>query len=228
MIERMATDPQVDPAKLREILAVKQSWEADEARKSFAAAMAKFQSSCPIISKSDTANGRGYARLDRIHREIRPILTDCGLWFSWTVCEEREGGLMHIEGILGHADGHQIPCKQLISLPDKISGTNAAQRAGSAQTYAKRYGELAALNIVTGEDDDGNARPKAAIPSFQGGEVVALKKQLWDMTAHIHKGNKNTLRQFLTDDCGLDPEKTLEELTAKELTALIFTTKTKV
>jgi hypothetical protein len=198
MIERMATDPQVDPAKLREILSVKQAWEADESRKAFASAMAKFQSLCPIIEKLDTANGRGYARLDRIHRETRPLLRDCGLWFSWTVCEERDGGLIHLEGILGHSSGHQVPCRQLISLPDKISGTNAAQRAGSGQTYAKRYGELAALNVVTGDDNDGNsrkerpvgpaARPAAnpSAPSAPQKETFEelkkkLSKELWDL-----------------------------------------------
>src|SRR5262245_38704281 len=69
MIESMATDPRVDPAKLREILAVKQSWESDEARKQFARDMAVFQSRCPIIEKGDEAYGKRYARIDRIHRE---------------------------------------------------------------------------------------------------------------------------------------------------------------
>lgn len=228
MIERMATDPSVDPAKLREILSVKQSWEADESRKAFAAAMARFQSLCPIIPKLDTANGRAYARLDRIHKLVKPILQECGLWFSWTVCEEREGGMVYLEGILGHATGHQIQCKQLISLPDKISGTNAAQRAGSGQTYAKRYGELAALNIITGDDDDGNARPKAPIPQKQNSAVDAAKKQLWELTAKIHNGNRNKLRQFLVDECGLDPDKPIEDLGLKELETITFVAKSKL
>ncbi len=39
-------------------------------------------------------------------------------------------------------------------LPDIIRGQNAAQQAGSAETYGKRYALCAALGIVTGEDDD--------------------------------------------------------------------------
>ena len=194
MIERMMTDPSCDPEKLRALLSVKQSWETDEARKAFSGAMADFQSRCPIIAKGDSANGRAFARIDRIHRETRPILKECGLWFAWTVCEEREGGLIYLEGILGHARGHQVPLKQLISLPDKISGTNAAQRAGSGQTYAKRYGELAALNIVTGDDTDGGAKERPKSPAAQveskpvkvaPAPVVddskALLKQVWDL-----------------------------------------------
>ena len=36
-----------------------------------------------------------------------------------------------------------------------VEWENEAQRAGSAQTYAKRYALCAALGIVTGDDDDG-------------------------------------------------------------------------
>ena len=227
MIERMATDPNVDPAKLKEILSVKQAWEADESRKAFASAMATFQSQCPIIEKLDTANGRGYARLDRIHREIRPLLRECGLWFSWTVCEEREGGLIYLEGILGHSSGHQIPCKQLISLPDKISGTNAAQRAGSGQTYAKRYGELAALNVVTGDDDDGNVtRPKKVIgnPEVKDARKPLVEK-IWVLLKHIRGEDRNWLKinQYLWREELLDgaiPEE-MPDLPLEKLTALI-------
>ena len=160
MIERMVADPNTDPAKLRELLAIAEMWEANEARKAFAAAMATFQSRCPIIGKLDMANGRGYARLDRIYRETKPLRTECGLWFAWHTCEIK-GEAATIEGLLGHHGGHTITCKQVIPLPEEIRGTNSAQRAGSAMTYAKRYGECLALGIVTGDDLDGNAAPKA-------------------------------------------------------------------
>lgn len=175
MIERMATDPAVDPAKLREILSVKQSWEADEARKTFARDMATFQSRCPIIAKGDTAYDKSYARIDRIHRETRDLRRECGFWFTWSVCEIREG-LAFMEGLLGHSGGHTVPLKQVIPLPDILKGQNATQRAGSAMTYAKRYGECLALDIVTGEDDDGAAGPK---PKPGGPANATAKTREW-------------------------------------------------
>jgi hypothetical protein len=42
-----------------------------------------------------------------------------------------------------------------VPVPDLIKGQNAAQRAGSAETYAKRYATCAALGIQVGDDDDG-------------------------------------------------------------------------
>lgn len=179
MIERMATDPACDPAKLREILAVKKDWEADEARKAFSADMASFQARCPIIAKLENANGKNYARIDRIYRETRPLRTECGFWFVWNSCEIK-GEIAHIEGLLGHRGGHTIPCRQIIPLPEEIiskSGfraTNAAQRAGSAESYAKRYGECLALGIVTGEDNDGNS-PKSKDPTRE------LLVELWNL-----------------------------------------------
>jgi len=155
IIARAASDPQVDPAKMQALLNVKQSWEADEARKAFARDMAEFQSRCPIIAKGDEAYGKRYARIDRIHRETRELRKQCGFWFAWKKCEVRDG-LVFMEGLLGHRSGHTEDIKQTIPLPDELKGQNETQRAGSAMTYAKRYGECLALDIVTGEDDDGN------------------------------------------------------------------------
>jgi hypothetical protein len=188
MIERMATDPQVDPAKLREILSVKQTWEADEARKAFSRDMAVFQTECPIISKMDSANGKMYAKIDRIHRETRELRKKCGFWFIWSIVEIT-GNVAKLEGLLGHSGGHTIPIRQVIPLPEEIvSGSgklaqNSSQRAGSAMTYAKRYGECLALDIVTGEDFDGNV-PKQrtaglAVAQPSANPIKELQDKLW-------------------------------------------------
>lgn len=185
MVERMATDPTVEPAKLREILSVKQNWEADEARKAFAMDMASFQSRCPIISKADDAYGKMYARIDRIHRETRELRKECGFWFVWSKCVIKDS-IANLEGLLGHRRGHTMPLAQTIPLPDVLKGQNATQRAGAAMTYAKRYGECLALDIVTGEDTDGGpGNPKPIIDASQpvdNSEVVReLAKELWNL-----------------------------------------------
>lgn len=58
--------------------------------------------------------------------------------------------------------------------------------------------------------------------------VLGLKKKLWDLTMPKHNGSKSGLRQFLVDDCGLDFDKTLEDLTSIELEKLILTAQTKL
>lgn len=201
MIERMATDPSVDPAKLREILAVKQNWEADEARKAFARDMAEFQSRCPIIAKNDIAHNKAYARIDRIHRETRDLRKECGFWFAWQKCEIAQG-MATMEGILGHRGGHTISIKQTVPVPDKVPGMNETQRAGAAMTYAKRYGECLALDIVSGEDTDGgSAKPKPAVDASQPSQPLPnederkkLAAELWELLKSERGADRNWVK----------------------------------
>jgi len=144
-----------DPAYLRELLAVRRDWEADEARKAFNKAIAEFQRRAPIIEKADKAYDKQYARMDRIWRETRPLVTELGLSVTFQICELKDG-MCHVEGQLRHRDGHGERIVQDIPLPELIKGQNHAQQMGSASTYAKRYALCAALGIVTGDDDDGH------------------------------------------------------------------------
>jgi hypothetical protein len=154
--EAMRSD--VAPEKLRELLAVRREWEADEARKLYNVAITDFQRRCPIIEKADKAYDKSYARMDRIWREIRPLLTELGLSVTWQVCELRENGLCHVEGQLRHRAGHGERLVQDIPVPELIKGQNKAQQMGSASTYAKRYALCGSLGIVTGDDDDDGHR----------------------------------------------------------------------
>ncbi len=143
------------PEYLRELLAVRREWEADEARKAFNLSVSDFQRRAPIISKGDKAYDKQYARMDRIWREIRPLVTELGLSVTWQICELRDQ-VCHVEGQLRHRDGHGERLVQDIPMPELLKGQNRAQQMGSATTYAKRYALCSALGIVTGDDDDGH------------------------------------------------------------------------
>ena len=162
-----------NPEHLRELLAVRREWEADEARKQFNLAVSEFQRRAPIIEKGDKAHNKEYARMDRIWRTIRPLLTELGLSVTFQICELRDG-LCHIEGQLRHRAGHGEKLVQDIPLPEKVQGQNLAQQAGSASTYAKRYALTAALGIVTGDDDDGHLAGVAFVTHDQANEISEL------------------------------------------------------
>ena len=161
MIRVATTDPNVDPAKLRELLAVKREWEADEARKAFAIDFAAFQAECPIIAPLDKGNKNNFARIDRIWRETRPLRNKYGLAVAWLESTVDDSGMCHLRGLLTHKSGHAIDVAQDMPLPEEIKNregklvTNASQSMGIAMTYAKRYGDCAILGIVTGNDTDG-------------------------------------------------------------------------
>jgi hypothetical protein len=170
---REAMARQVAPETLRELLAVRREWEADEGRKAFAAAISEFQRRAPIIEKADDAHGKSYARLDRIWRTIRPLLTELGLSVTWQVCELKDG-ICHVEGQLRHRAGHGERIAQDIPLPEIIRGQNAAQQMGSARSYAQRYALCGALGVVTGEDDDGTAAGTVYVSDGEAREIADL------------------------------------------------------
>lgn len=166
-----------DPAYLRELLAVRREWEADEARKAYCVAVSEFQRKAPIIEKGDDAHGKSYARLDRIWRTIRPLVAELGLSVTWQKCELRDG-ICHVEGTLAHAMGHSTPIVADTALPELIRGQNAAQQVGSAETYAKRRALCSALGIVTGDDDDGHAAATVVIEPAQVTEILTALGEL--------------------------------------------------
>jgi len=168
-----------DPAYLRELLQVREQWEAGEARKLYSQAIADFQSRCPIIEKGDKAHNKQYAAMDRIWRTIRPLLDETGLSIVWTVNQLTEYGL-HIEGEIRHKAGHAVPISYDLPMPDKVTGQNAAQQMGSASSYAKRYATCAALGIVTGEDDDGLAAGTSYVTKEQADELTGILATLAD------------------------------------------------
>lgn len=147
-----------DPRMLELILAAREKWQADEARAAFNAAVVRFQQRVAIIAKLDKAYDKLYARMDRIWREVRPLLEECGLAVTWESVRTTADSCT-LDGHLRHIAGHAQPLHHEMPAPDLLKGQNAAQRAGSAETYAKRYALMACLGIQVGEDIDGNARP---------------------------------------------------------------------
>jgi hypothetical protein len=156
-------NPDVDADKLGKLLDVQERWEANGAKKAYTSALVSFQTRAPVIKKGDTANGKPYARMDRIWREVRPLLTDCGLAVSWQSADyDTEKGSCTIDGLVMHADGHSEPIHYKGPAPEAIRGQNAAQVCGSAVTYCKRYALCNILGINVGDDDDGYTKQIAA------------------------------------------------------------------
>lgn len=183
--QKMASSPDISPEKLRELLAVQAEWEAMEAKKKFNSAIATFQKVAPIVEKGDDANGKPFAAMDRIWRTVRPDFTGLGLSIVWLKTEIRELGALglvcHLEGLLGHCDGHREALVSDVPIPDAITNAsgkavqNKAQVMGSAITYAKRYAFCAATGLVLGDDDDGNGGVKTTITPE---EQTAIKDAL--------------------------------------------------
>lgn len=118
-------------------------------------AMVEFQSTCPVVRKSQQVKfgntNYTFAPLQEIAATIQPHLTNCGLFVRWDE-EETDGHVVAtctVEHVGGGCRNAKFRCK--------IGGTNAMsdqQKTASANTYAKRQSLLMVLGITTGDVDD--------------------------------------------------------------------------
>ena len=129
--------------------------------------------------------------------------------------------------------------EEIVSGSGKLA-QNSSQRAGSAMTYAKRYGECLALDIVTGEDFDGSVprqRPPALTVTPQPTTDTKtpptakdLQAQLWAMlAAHdstLTASNQWTeSKEFLLNNSVLKPGESITKLPVERLAEIIAATK---
>lgn len=130
---------------------------AENARAAFYQAMSKFQAECPVIQKSREVKGKGgstrykYASLEDIVSQVSPLLDKYGL--SFTVDTEHKDGFIIAKCLVRHILGHESD--STFSVPiEKEAFMNEAQKAASAQSYAKRYAFMNAFGILTGDVDN--------------------------------------------------------------------------
>jgi len=175
-ILRAAMERGADVVTLDRLLGLVERERANQAAAAYNAAVVRFQSECPVIARGDTANGMPYSRMDRIWRTIRPLMEKCGLAVTWEGVEI-EGQECRITGHLRHALGHAVALSHRIPIPEANRGTNATQRAGSAETYAKRYALCSALGIQTGQDDDANGVAEHGLDEGAKAEIETLLRE---------------------------------------------------
>ena len=92
----LALDKGLDIEKLSKLFDLQERWEKKESEKSFLAAFANFQRTCPKIKKSkkvdfptkDSGNVRySYAPLSEITEQIKEPLNSNGLSYRWEFLE---------------------------------------------------------------------------------------------------------------------------------------------
>lgn len=154
-----------DVEKLGRLMDLADRYEANQARKSFAVALSKFQGTVPDIVESKMATVTmqsggsytyNYADLDTIMRAIRPTLKKCGLSVRYDAEISDDGKRIRSTCYVMHRDGHTETTAFVVPV-DEAMKVNDSQKMGSANSYACRYNLCNALALTTGEDDDGGS-----------------------------------------------------------------------
>jgi hypothetical protein len=95
IIDRAAMDPNFDVAKLEKLLAVRDQWEANEARKAYNAAFANFKAEAIVVVKNrgvtdGPLKGKRYAELHSVVDAVTPLLSKYGLSHAWNVKSDKD------------------------------------------------------------------------------------------------------------------------------------------
>jgi hypothetical protein len=163
MVEVAMSRPDADIEKLAGLLAIKERWDATEAKKAYHAAMSEFKRNPPTILKDKRVSfqtNKGlteydHATIGNVVRQIIAALAVHDLSHSWST-EQLEGGQVAVTCTITHKLGHSESVT-LKAGRDESGGKNSIQALGSAITYLQRYTVLAitGLAVEDGSDDDG-------------------------------------------------------------------------
>lgn len=156
VIERAASNPDVDLDKLERLLEMRERVEAQQALKAFAAAFPDLQSSIPEIDEKGSIDlGRGkpipYAKWEDINRVIKPILADHGFGLSFRT--NNIDNKVTVTAILRHVMGHSEETSLTLHA-DTSGNKNPVHGIGSSTSYGMRYTARALLNINSRLDID--------------------------------------------------------------------------
>lgn len=168
IIERLASDPNFDTAKLEKLIELHERTAANAARAEFFEAFSIMQGEIPAIERKGRGDkGARYAKNEDIQRVLRPILQKHGFMLSFATMFA--DGKVTVTGKLGHKAGH-VETAEFTSAADTSGSKNAIQALGSTQSYGQRYTTIALVNITgTDEaDDDGGATGRGAIQDPDG------------------------------------------------------------
>ncbi len=151
IIQQAASQPDLDVAKMQQLMELKREWDKDRAAEAYAAAIAEFQRKCPQIHKGrKPASGPSYtyASYDDLMAVASPLLAECGIVVTFSTEQVEKSIRVTCRLRVGtHYEDHSFT----VPIPDMR--VNETQRFGAALSYAKRYALQGSLNIVVTDED---------------------------------------------------------------------------
>lgn len=161
MMERLATNKDVDINKIQQIREMYNDELDRSAKREFAADFVLMRPHLPVVirlKKNDQTKSK-YAPLEDINKVIDPIIGQYGFATATNIIAQTDKDVT-VEAILWHRSGHQESNILKLPIDDRgMAGTvNKTQphAISSSITYCKRVALCALLNISTGDDKDGN------------------------------------------------------------------------
>jgi ERF superfamily protein len=238
VVARAAMSPDVDPGKMRELLAMRKELEAEKAAMLFNQAMAGFQSEVPILVKSRGVPDRTgrvaykYSPIEEVEVHIKPLEGKYGFRHSFPRMENT-GGMITAVCRVTHSAGHSEDSSCTYRLSTKTGIMSDTQQDAATETFCKRRALCNAYGLtLAGEDFDGAGRVKPTGPSALAADdaVKPLAQELWNLLKEVRGTAKNwdMANSWLWREEILDagnPDDVAPNLSAKRFREVIAATK---
>lgn len=162
----MAVGNGADIQTLERLMALKERHEANEARKGYVDAMARFKAEPIDIRKTKAVGyetqagdfvGYKHATVADVVDAVVPAMARHGLSHAWEV--HQESGQVRVTCTITHALGHRESVT-MTAAPDDSGKKNKIQQVASTVTYLQRYTLMAATGVAAKDmDSDGREPP---------------------------------------------------------------------
>jgi len=183
VIERAASNPNVDIEKMERLLQMQERVMAKASEMAFNDAMNAAQSEIGRIA-ADSKNNQthseyaSYAALDRV---LRPIYTKHGFSLSFDTGDSPEN-TVKVVCYVSHKAGYTRTYQATMPADGKgakggdvMTKTHAV---GSGMQYGQRYLLKLIFNVAVGKDDDGNSAGVECITEVQAADLTALLEEV--------------------------------------------------
>ena len=180
---------------MEKLMAMRREIRAERSKEAFDAAMAQFQSECPIITKEKVVKDKygaeryRYAPLDSIVGQVKNALAKNG--FSYYFDEIKDDKYVAAVCTVTHVQGFQKQSTFKVEIGNEEYMTNT-QKYGARMTFAKRYAFCNAFGIMTGDEDtDANdteeekTQPEAKPTGNPGGITKAQLDTVEDLVQKL-------------------------------------------
>lgn len=192
VIERAATNPNVDIDKMERLFAMRERMLEREAKSAFDSALAAVKADVPIVirNKYNKQTQSDYADLAAISQAVDPILAKHGFSLSFGADKSALDNHYGITADLTHEAGYSRQYRADVPASTVGIKGNAMMTPihgfGSAMTYGRRYLKCLIVDISTGDDDDGNAAADRTGPVTEE-QLTALRDLIDKTGAEIDK-----------------------------------------
>lgn len=191
VIERAAARPDVDVAKMRELLELQKDIMRIVAKQEYAKAMCRAQHQMPDIPKTamNSSTRSFYAQLETVQRVIQPVIAENGFSLSFGTDVSPVANHVRITCQILHEKGHS-ELRTIDFAVDNIGPQGKPNKTllhgeASAISYGERYLTCLIFNVrLSRLDDDGNRAqdkpqqgPSAMVPNNNA--LRELAKTLW-------------------------------------------------